>query len=126
MVRMIMELVRNRSFTLTAGNNKQSRLCRLGFLFNIYMYDFPSMIFRKFSYADDLALLHSFGNWKDLEETLSQNISTLLASGGQYRELKYRDTVPWYFFSTFTGTVGTRYRVPVPRYFFYKVPRYSV
>ena len=37
------------------------------------------MISRKFAYADDLALLHSSGNWKDLEGTLSQNISTLSA-----------------------------------------------
>ena len=37
------------------------------------------MISRKFAYADDLALLHSSGNWKDLEGTLSQDISTLSA-----------------------------------------------
>ena len=37
------------------------------------------MIFRKFAYADDLALLHSSGNWKDLEGTLSQDMSTLSA-----------------------------------------------
>ena len=37
------------------------------------------MISRKFAYADDLALLHSSGNWKDLERTLSQDMSTLLA-----------------------------------------------
>ena len=37
------------------------------------------MISRKFAYADDLALLHSSGNWKDLEETLSQDMSTLYA-----------------------------------------------
>ena len=89
MVKMIMELVQNRSFTLTTGDSKQSRLCRLtkgvpqGFLapllFNIYTYDLPSMIYRKFGYADDLALLHSSGNCKDLEETLSQDISTLAA-----------------------------------------------
>ena len=78
MVRMIMELVRNRSFTLTStGDSKQSRLRRLKngvpqgsvlapLLFNIYTYDLPSMISRKFAYADDLALLHSSGNWKDL------------------------------------------------------------
>ena len=70
MIRMIMELVRNRSFTLTTGDSKQSRLRRLKngvpqgsvlapLLFNIYTYDLPSMIFRKFVYADDLALLHS-------------------------------------------------------------------
>ena len=90
MVKMIMELVRNRSFTLTTGDSKQSRLRRLKngvpqgsvlapLLFNIYTYDLPSMISRKFAYADDLALLHSFGNWKDLEGTLSQDMSTLSA-----------------------------------------------
>ena len=82
-----MELVQNRSFILTTGHSKQSRLRRLkngvpqgsvlaAILFNIYTYDLPSMIFRKFAYADDLALLHSSGNWKDLEETLSQNMFT--------------------------------------------------
>ena len=90
MVRMIMELVQNRRFTLTTGDRKQSRLRRLrngvpqrsvlaSLLFNIYTYDLPSMISRKFAYADDLALLHSSGNWKDLEGTLSQDMSTLSA-----------------------------------------------
>ena len=90
MVKMIMELVRNRSFTLTTGDSKQSRLRRLKngvplgsvlapLLFNIYTYDLPSMISRKFAYADDLALLHSSGNWKDLEGTLSQDMSTMSA-----------------------------------------------
>ena len=37
------------------------------------------MISRKFAYADDIALLHSSGNWKDLEGTLSQDMSTLSA-----------------------------------------------
>ena len=90
MVRMIMELVRNRSFIITTGDSKQSRLRRLKngvpqrsvsalLLFNIYTCDLPSMISRKFAYADDLALLQSSGNWKDLEGTLSQDISTLSA-----------------------------------------------
>ena len=73
-VKMIMELVRNRSFTLITSDSKQSRLRRLRngvthgsvlalFLFNIYTYDLSFMIFRKFAYADDLALLLSSGNW---------------------------------------------------------------
>ena len=80
MVKMIMELVRNRSFTLTTGDSKQNRLRCLKngipqgsvlvpLLFNIYSYDLPSMISTMFAYADDLALLHSSGNWKDLEGT---------------------------------------------------------
>ena len=87
---MIMELVRNRSFTLTTSDSKQNRLHHLKngvpqesvlahLLFNIYTYDLPSMIFRKFAYADDLVLLYSSGNWKELEGTLSQDMSTLSA-----------------------------------------------
>ena len=90
MVRMIMELVRNRNFTLTIGDNKQSRLRRpknsvpqgsilACLLFNIYKYDLPSMIPRKFAYADDLASLQFSKNWKDLEGILSQDMSTLSA-----------------------------------------------
>ena len=88
MVRMIMELVRSRSFTLTTVDSRQNRLRHFKngvpqgsvlapLLFNIYTYDLPSMIFRKFAYADDLALLHSSGNWKDLKRTFSQDMSTL-------------------------------------------------
>ena len=77
MVKIIMKLVRNRSFILTTGDSKQSRLRRLKngvlqglvlapLLFNIYTYDLPSMISRKFAYADNLALLHCSGNLKDL------------------------------------------------------------
>ena len=58
-VRIIMKFVRNQSFTLTTGDSKQSRLQRsvcishgsvlAPFLFNIYTYDLPSMISKKFA-----------------------------------------------------------------------------
>ena len=88
MIRMIMELIQNRSFTLTTDDSKQTRLRLLKnrvlqgsvltlLLFNIYTYDLPSTISRRFAIADDLALLYSSENWKDLEESLSQDMSTL-------------------------------------------------
>ena len=43
------------------------------------MYDLASMISKNFAYSDDLALLHSSGNWKDLEGTLNRGMSTLSA-----------------------------------------------
>ena len=105
MVRMIMELVRNRSFTLTISDSKQSRLCRLikgvpqgsvlaPLLFSICTYNLPSIISRKYAYADDLALSHSSGNWKDLEGTLSQDMSTLSAYLQTWRlKLSHNKTV---------------------------------
>ena len=105
MVRMIMELVRNRNFTLTTGDSKQNRLRRLKncvpqgsvlapLLFNIHTYNFPSMISRKIAYADNLALLHSSGNWKDLEGTLSQDIFILSAYFQTWRlKLSHTKTV---------------------------------
>ena len=90
MVRMIMKRVRNRGFTITTGDSKQSRLRGLkngvsqgsvldSFLFNINTYDLPPTISRKFACANHLALLHFFRNWKDLKGTLRQDITTLLA-----------------------------------------------
>ena len=52
------------------------------------------MISRKFAYADDLALLHSSGNWKDMEGTLSQDMSTLPAYFQTWRlKLSHTKTV---------------------------------
>ena len=90
MVQMIMELVRNKSFTLTTGDSKPSRLRCLKnclpqgsvlapFLFNISIYDLPSITSKKYAYADDLAILYSSGDWKVLERTLSKDMTTLSA-----------------------------------------------
>ena len=83
-----MKLIRNRSFTLTTGDSKPSRLRRLRndvpqesvlapLLFNIYTYDISTITSKKFAYADDLAILHISGEGKGLERTLSQDMTTL-------------------------------------------------
>ena len=90
MVRMIMKLVRDRSFTLTTGDSKQSKLRRLRnslpqgsilalLLFNIYTSDFPFITSQKYAYADDLALLYASQDWNAVEDTLSQDMTTLSA-----------------------------------------------
>ena len=89
-VRMIMELVRNRSFTLTTSDSKQSRLRRLRnglpqgsvlapLLFNIHTYDLPSITSQKYAYADNLALLRAIRDWKAVEDTPRQDMTTLSA-----------------------------------------------
>ena len=85
---MIMELVQNRSFSLTTGSGKQSRLRRLKngvpqgsvlaqILYNIYTSDLLSIVSKKYAYADDVALLLTFNNWKSLEGALGQDLITL-------------------------------------------------
>ena len=88
MVHMIMEMVSNRSITLTTGNGQRSRLRRLKngvpqgsvlapLLFNIYTSDLPATISRKYVYADDLAIMHADGDWLAVERVLSKDMATL-------------------------------------------------
>jgi len=84
---MIMEMVGNRSFTLTTGNGKRSRLRRLKngvpqgsvvapLLFNIYISDLPITVSRKYANADDVAIMHVDGDWQAVERVLSNNMAT--------------------------------------------------
>ena len=100
MVRMIIELVQNQSLTLTTGDSKQIRLRHLkngipqrSVLAPIYHLYMRSAFhdFQKNAYADDLALLHSSENQKDLEGTLSQDMSTFSAYLQTWR-LKFSHT----------------------------------
>ena len=79
MIQMIMELDRNRNFTLTTDDSKPSRLRRLKnsfpqrtvlgpLLCNIYIYDLPSINSKKYVYADDLMMLYSSRDWKELKK----------------------------------------------------------
>ena len=83
-----MELVRNRSFTLTTGNGAQSRLRGLKngvpqvsvqdpLLVNIYTHNLPVTVARKFVYADDLAIMDSAEDWQSVEGTITQDPTTL-------------------------------------------------
>ena len=72
------KLVCNRSFTLTTGAGRQSRLRQslkngvpqrsvlASLLFNIYTYNLTVTASRKFAYSDDLAILHCTNNWQAL------------------------------------------------------------
>ena len=88
MVQMTMEMVGNRSFTLTTGNGQRSRLRRLKngvpqesvlapLRFSIYTFDLPTTISRKYAFADDLAIMHADGDWQAVEGALSKNMATL-------------------------------------------------
>ena len=109
MVQMILEFIRNRSFTLTPSDSKRSRLRRpngvrqvsvlVPLFFNIYTYDLSSTTSRKYAYADDLALLHSSKDWKSLEETLSQGMATLSANCRTWKlKLSHTKTVTSAFY----------------------------
>jgi len=68
MVHMIMELVGNRSFT--QGRLKKSVLQGVfheTFLFNSYTSNLPNTVSRKYTYADDLAIIHVDGDRQAVE-----------------------------------------------------------
>ena len=87
MVHMIMEMVSNRSFTLTTGNSRRSRLRRLkdgvpqgsvlAPLLIIYVSDLPTTVSRKYAYADDLAIMHADGDWQAVEGVLTKGMATV-------------------------------------------------
>jgi len=73
MVRMIMEMIGNSSFTLTNGNDKRSRLRSLQrgvqqgsvlapLFFNIYISDLPTTVSRVYGYAAHLAIMDADGD----------------------------------------------------------------
>ena len=88
MAHMIMEMVGNRSFTLTIGNGRRSRLRHLTngvpqgsvlapLRFNIYISDLSITVSRKNAYADYLAIMHADGDWKAVEAVVTKDMSTV-------------------------------------------------
>ena len=47
------------------------------YFITIYVSDLPPTISSKFAYADDLALVHTAGDWRTFDKTISQNMATL-------------------------------------------------
>ena len=82
MVRMIMKLIQNRSFTLTTGDSKPSRLRRLKNGSSSFQHIHLRSAFHNLQevcYADDFTILNSSEDWKVLERTLSEDMTTLSA-----------------------------------------------
>ena len=89
MVKIIMELVTNQSFTLTTGSRICSRLqCHKNgiqqgsvlapLLYNIFTYNLPTSVSQKYAYEDALAFMYSSGDWQAVEGVLSQDLVTLV------------------------------------------------
>ena len=90
MVKFIMEMLSNRSFTLRTSDDQRSRLRRLRngvpqgsvlspLLFNVYIHDLPETLSRQYGYADDLAIMLRQPTWPAVEEGLNQDMGTLAA-----------------------------------------------
>ena len=87
-VRMNMEMVGNRSLTLTTENGHQGRLWHLKtgipqgsilapLLSNIYTSNLPTTVSRNYAYADDLAIMHADKDWQAVEGVLSKDMATI-------------------------------------------------
>ena len=96
MVHFIVERISNRSFVLKTSDGQQSRQCRLKsgvpqgsilapLLLNIYIHDLPDTISKNYGYADNLAILTVHREWKKIESTLRQDMSTLALYLRQWR-----------------------------------------
>ena len=88
MVKFIMEMLYNRSFTLNTRDGQCSRQRRLKngvpqgsvlapMLFNVYIHDLPVTQAKKYGYADDLAILLRKKSWEDIEGGLTADMTVL-------------------------------------------------
>ena len=88
MVKFIMEMLYNRSFTLNTSGDQCSRQRRLNngvpqgsvlapMLFNVCIHDLPVTQAKKYGYADDLAILLQKKSWEDIEGGLTVDMTML-------------------------------------------------
>ena len=90
MVRMIMELVGNRSFTFITSNGKRYDTWRMASHRDPSWHpfspsstsDLPTTVSRKYANADDLAFMHADRDWQTVEGVQSKDMATI----GEYHQ----------------------------------------
>lgn len=95
LLKLLNNMLSNRFFTVFIGEEKSKiKMLNNGLpqgsvlaplLFNLYIKDLPATTARKFIYADDLALACQSKKFKDLENTLSEDLDTLHKFYNQWR-----------------------------------------
>jgi len=83
---MVMELDGNCNFTLTTGNANRCRYdgSRTAYHRDLSWHspssftslDLPTTVPRKYAYADDLTIMHTDGDWQEVEGVLSKDMAT--------------------------------------------------
>ena len=112
MVKLIMEMLYNRSFTLNTSDGQCSRQRRLKngvpqgsvlapMLFNVYIHDLPVTQAKKYGYADDLAILLQKKSWEDIEGGLTADM-TILSTYPENWRLNSALPRPCHLYSTYT------------------------
>jgi len=66
-----------RSRLRSLKNSVPQRSTLAPLLFNIYIYDLPTIASRKYAYADDLTIMHADEDWEVVEVVLSKDITTV-------------------------------------------------
>jgi len=52
---------------MTPQEQRLTGICPGATLFNTYISDLPATVYRKYAYADDLAIVHADGDWQAVE-----------------------------------------------------------
>jgi len=62
---------------MTPQEQRLTGICPGATLFNTYISDLPATVYRKYAYADDLAIVHADGDWQAVEGVLTKDMATV-------------------------------------------------